>query len=162
MADPLKIMVENWKEIEGIWKESGSGREAYGRSAESIPGFADQVPYTQYLPYIEAMLAIREKDMEQVATLEQELARVTLMLEEVSRDRDRLLSMVPNPHKIKIGKWNVTKSGKYYRGFRKLGDKMFAVYLGPEFDEGEAWERIKAREEREDFREALAKSRQTS
>jgi len=162
MADPLKIMIDNWEKIEGIWKESGSGREAYGRTADTIPGFTDQVPYTQYLPYIEAMLAIREKDMEQVAELKQELDRVTLMLEEVSRDRDRLLDLVPNPNKIKIGKWNVTKSGKYYRGFRRLGSKMFAVFLGPELDEEKAWERIKAREAKEDFREALASSRQTA
>lgn len=162
MADPLKIMVENWKEIEGIWEESGSGREAYGRTAEHIPGFADQVPYSQYLPYFEAIQATKEKHMQEVQTLKQEITDLKFMLEEVTSERDRLLEIMPNPNKIKVGKWNVTKSGKYYRAFRKLGDKMFGVHLGKEFDHRGAEKMLKAREQQHDFQEALANSRQQS
>ena len=43
---------------------------------------------------------------------------------------------------LKVGKWNVQKSGGFYRAFRKTGGMTRAVYLGKRFDEKEARRKI--------------------
>lgn len=44
----------------------------------------------------------------------------------------------------KIGKWNVVKSGAYYRAFRRIDGELKCIYLGK--DLRRATQKIKARE----------------
>lgn len=59
------------------------------------------------------------------------------------RDKDMVNKI--NKEVNKVGKWNVVKSGDYYRAFRKMGGKTVGVHLGREFKEDDATEKITAK-----------------
>lgn len=46
-------------------------------------------------------------------------------------------------HGLNIGGWSVQESGGYFRAFKKVGGKMYAVYLGKNLDDAETKIRTK-------------------
>lgn len=50
----------------------------------------------------------------------------------------------PEKQKIKVGNWNIVKSGGYYRAFRRIDGKIHGVYVGKKLnkarDKIDEWE----------------------
>ncbi len=52
----------------------------------------------------------------------------------------------PGPGKNNISGWTLTKSGEYFRLFKKVGGQVKGIHLGKIFDREKAIEKIKAKE----------------
>lgn len=81
--------------------------------------------------------------------VQEELLETQRQLVHVRRERDELRAelakyTVPAAD-LKVGRWNIQKGGRYYRAFRKVGGKLIGVYLGKQFDETAAREKIMAK-----------------
>jgi hypothetical protein len=53
----------------------------------------------------------------------------------------------PGPGKNNIAGWTLTKSGQYFKLFKKIGGQVKGIHLGTVFDREKAIEKIKAKED---------------
>jgi predicted RNase H-like nuclease (RuvC/YqgF family) len=93
-----------------------------------------------------------EKIIEEKNRLETENIRLNKELNKYRSEIESLhekiaeLKRGPGPGKSNIKGWTLTKSGEYFRLFKKVGGRVKGIHLGKVFDREKAIEKIKAKE----------------
>jgi hypothetical protein len=131
-------------EADGIPTLTGKGRWMKGTVSNILRGRHGPPP--EKTPGKQRTTKEIEALRAQLTATKNRLEAVSKELEATKEERDTLraeLAKYQRPTaELKVGKWNVQKSGGFYRAFRKVGGMTRAVYLGKRFDEDEAREKI--------------------
>lgn len=84
-----------------------------------------------------------DKEIQDKQSLFSEIDQLKRRLTEIKKELAEATAPANSSGK-KIGKWNVVKSGAYYRAFRRIDGELKCIYLGK--DLRRATQKIKARE----------------
>ncbi|MFO8084779.1 MAG: hypothetical protein R6U27_10725 [Desulfobacterales bacterium] len=94
---------------------------------------------------IEQLIEERNKLKAENNWLNKELNKYRVEIESL-QEKIVELKKGPGPGKSNIEGWTLTKSGEYFRLFKKVRGQVRGIHLGKVFDREKAIEKIKARE----------------
>ena len=114
---PVEILIKHRNRIQQVFSEYESLQKTYVALSSDIQEIAEM----------------------SVATFEH-YAAILIELNKSLNDCDELASVKQESTKqgLNISGWSIQESKGYFRAFRKMGGKMYAVYLGKTIDNAEA------------------------
>ena len=130
---PVEILMRHRNRIHQVYSENGSWTKTYETLSTEINELAEMSVAT-FKQYAGIMIEFNKS-----LNSDDELTAVKQELEQVKQELKKIQG--PNPavkHGINISGWSIQESKGYFRAFRKMGGKMYAVYLGKTLENAEA------------------------
>jgi hypothetical protein len=135
---PVEILIKHRNRIQQVFSEYESLQKTYVALSSDIQEIAEMSVAT-FEHYAAILIELNKSlnDCDELASVKQELEHVRCQLNKIQGSS---LSVKQESTKqgLNISGWSIQESKGYFRAFRKMGGKMYAVYLGKTIDNAEA------------------------
>jgi hypothetical protein len=129
---PVEILIKHRHRIQQIYLESGSWLKTYETLSSEIQEVAEMSVET-FKQYAEIMIEFNKS-----LNRDEELTAVKHELEQVKQELKKIHGVnAAVKQGVNISGWSIQESKGYFRAFRKMGGKMYAVYLGKTLENAE-------------------------
>jgi hypothetical protein len=130
---PVEILMKHRNRVHQVYLENGSWTTTYETLSAQIFELAEMSVAT-FKRYAEIMIEFNKS-----INSDEELTAVKQELEQVKQELKKIQGVNPAAKQgINISGWSIQESKGYFRAFRKMGGKMYAVYLGKTLENAEA------------------------